>query len=351
MPLSFTYDLTLSWEENYQRGPRFSEPPLPIANAPLKKFLGFQVCTRIGIAAGILPNRLWVLPYAQRGFGILTYKTVRSTARLSYPLPNWVFVENTPDGPVTRLEAPPEKPDQISSAVCFGMPSPPPEIWREDVRQTTRDLPQGHILIVSVVGTPGPDPSLEALADDFATCAAWAKEAGAHVIEANLSCPNVCSAEGTLYQDSTRSRAVAHRIRQAIGSTPLLLKVGTWDRVGAMREFLQAVSGFADGVTLVNCMNRPVINSQGHPVFGKDYPTAGVIGRTIHSPCVQAVQEARNCIDSDGLGLTLAAVGGVSTVTDIARFFDSGADAVLCGSSPVYLPSLATDARNLRADW
>ncbi len=118
-----------------------------------------------------------------------------------------------------------------------------------------------------------------------------------------------------------------------------------------MREFLQAVSGFADGVTLVNCINRPVINSQGHPVFGKDYPTAGVIGRTIHLPCVQAVQEARNCIDSDGLGLTLAAVGGVSTVTDIARFFDSGADAVLCGSSPVYLPSLATDARNLRADW
>ncbi len=355
MSLHFAYDIARTWEENCERGPQFAdaESPPMVPATPIKSFLGLPVRSRIGIAAGLLLNSRWILPYAQRGFDLVTYKTVRSVERPCYPLPHWVFVEDTapPDGPVVVTDLLPDDPAQISSSVCFGMPSVVPAVWREDVQRTRAGLADGQVLIVSVVATPSATPSLKEIAADFARCASWAAEAGAHVIEANLSCPNVCSAEGTLYLDVEASRTVVRSIRDAIGRTPLLLKIGTFVSMEAMRKFLQAVDGLADGVTLVNCISRPVLRRNGEPAFGPQFKMAGVLGRAIHAPSVAAVRAAKQCIRTDKLGLQVAAVGGASTVTDLADFFDAGADAVLCGSSPMYLPNLAIYAKQTHPDW
>ena len=72
---------------------------------------------------------------------------------------------------------------------------------------------------------------------------------------------------------------------------------------------------------------------------------AGVLGRIIHEPCVAAVREARAVIESENLTLSLAAVGGVSSVVDYNEFIEAGADAVMCGSSPMYLPDLAVEIK------
>ena len=61
---------------------------------------------------------------------------------------------------------------------------------------------------------------------------------------------------------------------------------------------------------------------------------------------VAAVREARAVIESENLTLSLAAVGGVSSVADFSDFLGAGADAVLCGSSPMYLPDLAIDIKS-----
>ncbi|MGV2337595.1 MAG UNVERIFIED_CONTAM: hypothetical protein LVR18_27120 [Planctomycetaceae bacterium] len=63
------------------------------------------------------------------------------------------------------------------------------------------------------------------------------------------------------------------------------------------------------------------------------------------------MRTARSIIDEAGLRLKLVAVGGVSTVSDIADFFAAGAEAVLCGSSPMYLPHLAVDAKITHPEW
>jgi len=351
--MHFTYDLHCTWEENCECGPTFADESTAVPETPMKTFLGLPVRSRIGIAAGLLPNSRWVLPYAHRGFDILTYKTVRSVARSCYPLPNWVFVEDTepPDGPVFVVETARDDPAAVSSAVCFGMPSAAPEVWREDVRKTRAGLGYGQLLIVSVVATPSQSSSLSEIAADFAQCAAWAVEAGAHVVEANLSCPNVCSAEGTLYQDIAASRAVVRQMREAVGSTPLLLKVGIFSNDIRMRQFLNAMHGLANGVTLVNCISRPVLHRDGRPAFGPEFVQAGVLGRAIHEPSVAVVHAVKQCIVADGLKLEVAAVGGASTSRDMEDFFEAGADAVLCGSSPMYVPNLAIDCKRMHPEW
>jgi len=119
----------------------------------------------------------------------------------------------------------------------------------------------------------------------------------------------------------------------------------------ALTSFLRAVEGAAQGVTLVNGITRPVLHADGRPAFGKTFRAAGVLGRTIHQPSVDQVRLAASILRKHDLPLTLAAVGGVSCMEDIADFFDAGAEAVLMGSSPMYLPDLAVQAKAAHPEW
>ena len=343
--LSQAYDITATYAENFERGPNL--PPVSqVPNTSPVKFLGYTVNSPLGIAAGLLPNAKWISAYAERGWDLLTYKTVRSVARECYPIPNWVFVQaDAGDGPVYATDVLPDDPAEISSAVCFGMPSLEPDFWREDIARAKAALGAGQMLIVSVVATPQPGWSVAQLADDYAQCAAWAAAAGADVVEANYSCPNVCSAEGQIYMDVPLSETVTQTVASALGGVPLLLKVGVLPETDRQRDFLRAVAGLAAGITLVNGIAREVRHADGRPVFGEQYLKAGVLGRVIHEPCVAAVREARAVIDAEQLPLALAAVGGVSSAQDYQGFINAGADAVLCGSSPMYLPDLASEIK------
>ena len=148
---AITYRRDRSYLWNYEHGPSFRGRLPRVPEAPLKDFLGFRVRSRIGIAAGILLNSRWIERYARLGFDILTYKTVRSARRPCYPLPNWLHVEPPPgtrsiaDGdPILRVRKgkPPDH-RTATSAVCFGMPSMAPEVWRADVRTARKALRGG----------------------------------------------------------------------------------------------------------------------------------------------------------------------------------------------------------------
>jgi dihydroorotate dehydrogenase (NAD+) catalytic subunit len=348
-----TYDISASYRANYDAGPRFADPPPPIPDTPLKTFLGIPVRSRIGIAAGMLLNSKWIAGYAQHGFDILTYKTVRSAYRPCYDQPNWVFVEEDglTEGPVCAIEAPSSDPTQISSAVCFGMPSMDPPEWRADIAQAKSEMGPGQVLIVSVVATPSASATADDVADDFAQCALWATAAGADVVEANFSCPNVCTLEGTIYQDPKLSRSIADQIRAKIGDAKLLLKVGHFRTRPELEEFLLSMNGVVEGITLVNGISRPVHRRDGTPVFGKDYEKAGVLGRAIHEPSVANVRDACQIVADNSLNLEIVAVGGISQNADMEDFFEAGATAVMLGSSPMYLPHLAVDAKLAHPEW
>ena len=340
-----TYDIGRSWGHNYRAGPRLEGVEVRVPATTAGRCFGYPVNSRLGIAAGLLLNSRWLLAYARLGYDLLTYKTVRSVARPAHPLPNWVFLAETESetGPVYAAANPGEDRSRVSSSVCFGMPSVSPADWRADVAVAREGLLPGQVLIVSVVASPQPGWDLRQIAEDYARCAAWAVAAGAQIVEANLSCPNVCSAEGSLYRDAEASRIVAETLRERIGDCPLLLKIGHFSRRNALDEFLRRVDRIADGVTLVNGLTRPVLTQDGNPMFGEACRTAGVLGRTIHPAAVDQVRQAGRTIRDENLSLNLWAVGGASALPDIRDFFSAGAQAVMLGSSPMYHPALAAE--------
>lgn len=349
-----TYHFEQSYRWNYEQGPDFQgEYPEFSLDQPYE-LLGKKLNSPFGISAGILLNSRWVETYAKLGFDLLTYKTVCSAKRECYPLPNWVFVDcpqplnEFDDIPLTAYLHPQETIKTLTSSVCFGMPSTAPDIWLDDVAKAKEALSEGQLLIVSVVGTPDEEGSVIDLANDYAQCAAWAAEAGADVVEANLSCPNVCTAEGAVYQNAEATRIIGERIKEVIGKTPLLLKISSLHDQPAYETFLQLTEPFADGIVLLNCVSRRVHDEHGKPIFGEGKERAGVLGWATYDICFRHAQLIVKAREQTGCKQVIIPVGGAVSPDSAKSYIQAGADAVLMGGAPVFDPYLAAKLKGLK---
>ncbi|MEQ9410166.1 MAG: HisA/HisF-related TIM barrel protein [Fuerstiella sp.] len=346
------YDIHRSWQWNLEHAP---EPAASCMAAPLLAPLpgrwtwcGIPVASPLGMPAGPLLNGRWVLHYARLGFDILVYKTVRSSERPCYPLPNLVPVKTDPlQGAGRTVPAATEM--DGSWAVSFGMPSQSPDVWRRDVEQTRQQLSEGQVLVVSVVGTQDesltdPDASLEQLADDFATCARWAMDSGAHGVEANFSCPNVATADGQLFQHPQAAAKVARRIRDAIGPAPLVLKIGKVSSAKAVAELLQHVGPLANGLAMTNSISARVSDTEGNLLF--DGQPRGICGAATRATSVAQTRLFRQALQATGLSLDLIGVGGISTTAHVREYLEAGATSVAVASAAMRDPELAQRIRH-----
>ncbi len=353
-----TYRIDRSYDWNYDNGPVFDGPFPDLPATPQKDFLGLKVNSRLGIAAGLLLNSRWIEVYGRLGFDILTYKTVRNRYRKCYGLPNWVTIEQDDQIDPGRLDeaqrartGPPPDLRAVTSSVSFGMPSKAPEEWMPDVARARAALRPGQVLIVSVVASPEPGGDVSQMIGEFGELAAMAREAGAQVVEGNLSCPNVCTAEGDIFLDAALSGKIAEAMHKGADGLPVLLKLGHFADSATIAQVLRAVDGKASGVVMVNGISRRVVDGDGLPVFGEGRELSGILGHGIHGFSLDNVKTAVDIVSSDKLSLDIIAVGGVSGVEDAAHYFDAGAAAVMMGSAPMFDPALAVTLKQARPDW
>lgn len=319
------YESSQTYRWNYDHAPN-SPPKIDIPPVGGNwTFCGHPVPSPLGIAAGPLLNGRWVLYYAALGFDVLTYKTVRSVARECYPPPNLQPVRTRPIERTGDERSAAAEMDG-SWAISFGMPSMAPDVWRADVEWTRARLPKEKLLSVSVVASAGPDWSLDELADDYARCARWAVESGADCVEANFSCPNVATCDGQLFQQPQAAAIVANRIRDAIGSTPLLIKVGHVPDREPAAALLGAIAPFADALSMTNCIAAIVRDPRGPLLFAGEM--RGIGGEAIREGSVRQVRMFSNLIRERGLATRIISVGGISTARHTREYLDAGAEAV-----------------------
>jgi dihydroorotate dehydrogenase (NAD+) catalytic subunit len=354
-----TYRTDRSYEWNYAHGPVWLGDPPAVPETPTKRFFGHDVASRIGISAGLLLNSRWIAFYARCGYDILTYKTVRSRRRACYSKPNWLFVDSV-DGRLpedagrevhARARPATRDPAEWTSTVSFGMPSREPEVWMADVAHARHLIGPRQVLVVSVVASPGADARVNTIVRDFGDLAAMAREAGAQAVEANLSCPNVRSAEGDLYLDAALSGRIASALRAGAGKLPVLLKIGHVPDDARLAALLRAVAGQASGMVIVNGVSRPVLGDAGQAAFGATRLRAGILGRGVHAIGVGDVARAVTLIRRERLDLEVVGVGGIAAPADAGRYFDAGACAALMGSAPMFDPALAARLKTAHPEW
>ena len=343
------YDIRKSYDENYQFGPFFSGiAPKQISPIQRTSFLGKIVSSRLGIPAGPLLNSKWIGFYAQMGFDILTYKTVRSHYHPSYPNPNCLYVPYHKSFDLDDLTHPligtlaynPSSLSDITITNSFGMPSQAPEVWMEDVGKALNLLSDGQVIVVSVVGTQKDDSDL---ASDFVRTAKLAQEAGADFIEVNFSCPNVKGKEGQLYQNPDASGAILKRLRIELGSgVSLIMKVGFIENPAQIASLVEQTSPFLDAISAINTVTGQIINPEGRPALpGQGRERAGLCGGGVKPLSLRTIQSLKKAIKNQGKPLALIGVGGFNTVEDYPDFRDAGADFVMSATGAMWDPFLA----------
>lgn len=338
-----TYDIAQTYDWNYANAPDAIWDGEVPAMPGEWDFCGRRVNSPLGMPAGPLLNSAWILHYAQLGFDVLTYKTVRSIERVCYEPPNLLPVaagQLTGHGDVVPASDAGEQ--TRSWAISFGMPSKAPAIWRADVERARHGLRSGQVLVVSVVASPQPDWTLEQTAQDFAQCSYWAREAGADVVEANLSCPNVCTSEGQLYTSPEASRCVVEAIRNAVGGTPVVVKIGLFQNPYHAEEFLDAVAGRVDALSTTNSISAAV-TGQGHALFNG--LTRGIGGVCIRDRCCAEVRMLHHLLLKKELPLRIIGVGGVSSAGDVAHRIAAGAHHVQVATAAMLDPFFAIHVR------
>jgi dihydroorotate dehydrogenase len=353
-----TYRTDRSFEWNHANGPDFPGPWPAVPETPMKEFFGLAVRSRFGVPASILVNSRWIETYARLGFDLLTYKTVRSQARLCHAPPNWLFLDERsvaagladPNMPLALAARPPADPRGATAGGSFGIPSVAPEVWKPDIAAARRALGAGQALIVSVVGTARPGLSEADFVADFVALARSVVESGADLVEADLSCPNVARREGEVYLDTTLSTEIARATKAASAGRPVLLKIGDIADRAQMAAFLESVAGAADGVVMINAPSRRIVDGAGAPGFGAGRERAGVTGGAIKAIALRAVADAVAHIRRRGLPLEVIGVGGVTSAADARAFLDAGAYAVQSATAATWNPYLAAEIKAAAPD-
>jgi dihydroorotate dehydrogenase (NAD+) catalytic subunit len=345
-----TYDIGRSYDDNYADGPFFTgELPPPPEGRPRYRFLDFVLNAPLGVPAGPLLNARWVALYARLGFDMPVYKTVRSGARKAHPAPNCMFLDDPGDlsagrfgDRLTATNQAPDDPTRISITNSFGMPSRAPEVWQADMEKARAACGSGQVFVASAVGTPdGSD-----LAADFARTAAMCREAGAPVVEINLSCPNVTSREGELFTDPEAAERVCRATAKALRGTPLMVKVGYYVDAKAMAAVMRAIAPHVQAVAGINTLSFEVVKRDGSQALpGPGRLRSGVCGAAIRSCGLSQVTALAELKKAQRYDFALVGVGGVMTPADADAYIAAGADVVMSATGAMWDPYLAAKWR------
>jgi len=345
------YDPAKTYQENFDHGPfgMFADPAiLEQSGDPQHTFLGHPVYLPFGIPAGPLLNGNYVKAALDKGYDIPVYKTVRTHRFPCHPWPNVLAVKV--DGDLTasnnHLIANEEYSQPLSITNSFGVPSFDPDFWQPDLASAVAHTRNGQVVVASFQGTRSEHGSVADYIADFALGARLLRETGVKIIEVNLSCPN----EGTsnlLCFDTERSREVVETIKNEIGSLPLIIKCAYFSDNAKLKELIQSVGPYIDGISSINTISAEVRDAAGNQALpGEGRLWSGVCGSSIKWAGIDMVARLARLREELGFKFSIVGVGGVGDAADYSEYREAGADAVMAATSVMWNPMLAQEIKS-----
>lgn len=344
------YNPHLSYEDNCSQGPfgAFADGNVfSPGSEPREQFLGLPVHLPFGIAAGPLVNSTFVNAALDKGFHLPVYKTVRTRAYPSHPLPNILPVQvqggklSPQQSQKTGLRTKEHFSQPLAITNSFGVPSFPPEEWQADLECSVKHARPGQVVVGSFQGTL--QGSVDDYVADFVLAARMVADTGVKVLIANLSCPN----EGTshlLCFDTLLVHRIVTAVKEKIGNTPLLLKMPYYEDEQALRSFVKTIGHLVQGLVAINTIPAKIYTSTGEQALpGHNRLISGVCGAPIKWAGLDMIKRLAALRTEFSLPLVLVGVGGVMTPEDYQEYRNHGADAVFCATGAMWNPYLAQE--------
>ncbi len=345
------YDINKSFIDNWRTGPQ-SGSPLPVRQIPPKstwhEWLGFNIMSRIGIPACPIMTGKGIALMSQLGFDVLTYKTIRQAEQPSHPWPNIKYVDI--NRPLTKTDLnqiiyctdQQIKSEQITIANSFGNSCLSPQIVAEDIDYAKRAMQKGQVLIVSIYGE---DNEQHNQINDYVSAACLAKDAGADIIEANISCPNLhaekLQSQKNIFSEINYFYQLIHSIVLAVQPAPLLIKLGYIADDHLLRQILMtaAYAGVA-GITGINTFPMQVKNKLNEPVFGKHRQFSGVSGFPIKQLGLDFIKRINQIKVQEKLDISILGCGGITEAQHFTEYHEVGADIAMSATGVMWNSNL-----------
>lgn len=350
------YDPARTFEDNYANGP-FNMDQKDYRDGSIKSqftFLGFPVQSPFGIAAGSLPTSRHTNAAFTLGYDVVVYKTQRSGEFPSNPFPNVLPIDVTGDITLDRLKKPfvvrkeyPTDLKELSITNSFGVPSYGPTVWQDDLTKALQGAGTGQLLIMSVVGTIREGMTATEYYNDFAVAAREAKDAGAQVIEINLSCPNVAS-EGVICYSIDAVYEICKLTKEAIGDIPLIIKVGYYapEQQQLLEDIVEKVSPYIGAISSINTLAGEIVKEDGTQALpGKGRLRSGICGAGISWAGLDMVQRLHALRKQKGYTYEIIGVGGVMSPAEFHEYRKAGANLVQSVTGAMWNQYLARDIK------
>lgn len=259
-------------------------------------FAGLKLANPTILASGILGYSAESLNrVAKGGTGAVVTKSVGNEPRVGYPNPTVV---------------------QAASGLinAMGLPNPGIDVFTEELKyaKTILRVP----LIVSVFGYS---------ADEYATVAKKAVDAGADAVELNVSCPHVKQTGAEIGQSPQLLSEVVEKVKAAINKS-VIVKLSP--NVADITILAQAaVEAGADALTAVNTLKAMAIDTETmQPILSNT--KGGLSGPAIKPVALRCVYDIAEQFDVPIIGC-----GGVADWRDAVEFLLAGACAVQIGTA------------------
>lgn len=346
---SLFYDIYKTYDENYRLGPtglkKLKKPKF--RNRALKyKFLGFPINLPFGIPAGPLLNSKFIKEAFDFGFPVCVYKTVRLDAFPCHPFPNVLYVKapknlHPQETPCLVAQNQTPNKNKLTITNSFGVPSKTKSEWQKDFKKALLHEKKGELLILSFMGTVGKNQTQDEFIEDFVKTAKLAKQTGAKVIEANLSCPNIGN-EGLVCYNLEATEKICKAIRKTIGKTHLILKVGYYKNNKDIERLVKITNTYANAIAAINTLPIEVVDKNGKQALpGKNRLKSGVCGAAIKWAGIEMVKKLSKIRKKHNYKFEIVGVGGVMTPKDYFDYRKAGADLVMSATGAMWNPYLA----------
>lgn len=351
------YDPEKSYLENFVHGPfnGFADGVIiPVLGEPKFSFLGKKIQYPFGIPAGPLLNSTYIQRAFEKGFDVNVYKTVRSGEYPCHPFPNVLSVQVEGDLTLEKARHPlvanTQYVDPVSITNSFGVPSRARDEWQRDAALAIAAAKPGQLMIMSCMGTVREGQTTDSFVSDYVDAAHGAYETCAPVLEVNLSCPNIGN-EGLVCYNNEMTERVVKSIRDAIGDTPLILKIGYFTDSESLTAIMRLAAEYAGAISAINTIQATIVDASGAQALpGENRVKSGVCGASIKWAGLDMTRRMSVIRKELGLTTEIVGVGGVINPQDFKEYRDAGADVVMSATGAMWNPYLADEIKKLYPD-
>src|SRR3989338_6061330 len=300
------YDPNKSYEENFEQCPfgAFADGEVVEQGESSLKFyfMGFKVNSPFGIPAGPLINGKFAQASLDKGFDIVTYKTVRTEKYSCHPCPNVLAV-----------------------------------------KKVLKNIHKGQILVGAFQRTKKEGQSTEGYVDNFVLAARLMKESSIKIMEVNFSCPNEGTSELLCY-DTQNSVKVVKAIKAEIKNVPLIVKISYFKDDTILGNFVREVVSVVQGFSAINTIFSEMVDEKGGEALpGRTH--SGVCGASIKWAGLDMVKRLKKLREEYGYSYAIIGVGGVMNADDFFEYRDAGADIVMSATGAMWNPYLAKEIK------